>query len=143
MARQQQYLNAYLFGAVCPQYDKGAALALPYADTYAMNLHLQTISQAVALNRHAIVILDGAGWHISKDLKIPPNITLLALPPHSPELNPEEQLGRQLKQEHLANRAFESYEDILDAICHAWTSFTSAPNRIRSLCSRNRALLNM
>jgi transposase len=136
IVRQQQYLSAYLFGAVCPQFDKAAALVLPYVDTDSMDLHLQHISQAVSKEKHAILVLDGAGWHKSKELHIPKNITLLSLPPYSPELNPQEQLGRQLKHEHLANRSFDSYEDIISAICHAWNSFTSSPNRIRSLCSR-------
>ena len=36
----QRYDNAYLFGAICPARGTGAALALPFADTEAMQLHL-------------------------------------------------------------------------------------------------------
>ena len=141
VARQQQFIAAYLFGAVCPRQDKGAALILPYADTEAMQCHLEEISTQVAPGRHALVVLDQAGWHTSHGLRPPANLTLLPLPAHSPELNPEEQVGRHLRENHLANRAFQDYDEILSACCAAWTSFTSTPGLIRSLCTRNWAYL--
>ena len=39
-----------------------------------------------------VMVLDGAGWHKSKALKIPQNMKLLPLPPYSPELNPVENI---------------------------------------------------
>jgi transposase len=55
-----------------------------------MNLHLAEIAKDVAPGRHAILLLDQAGWHTSDKLEIPPNITLLPLPAKCPELNPVE-----------------------------------------------------
>jgi transposase len=141
--RQQQYLSAYIFGAVCPAKDKAAGLILPYADTAALQLHLEEISANVEKDKHAVVVMDRAGWHIAKELRLPSNLSILYLPPYSPELNPQEQFGRQLKQEHLSNRTFESYEDILTSCCQAWNVLTQIPNRIRSLCSRSWALPNL
>ena len=46
-----------------------------------MSLHLAEIAQAVAPGAHAVVLLDQAGWHLSKRLKVPANITLVPLPP--------------------------------------------------------------
>ena len=46
----QRYENAYIFGAVCPEQDKGAALVMPYANTEAMQKHLEEISWVVAEN---------------------------------------------------------------------------------------------
>ncbi len=63
---------------------------MPWADTHAMGLHLAEISEAVDLGAHAVVILDQAGWHTSRHLVVPNNITLVSLPPRSPELNPVE-----------------------------------------------------
>ena len=81
---------AYLFGAVCPARGTGAALVLPCADKGAMTLHLAEISQAVASGAHAVVVVDGAGWHKPGGaLKLPDSISLLVLPPYSPELNPQ------------------------------------------------------
>ena len=53
----QRYENAYLFGAICPARGKGAALALPFADTAAMQLHLDEISRHVAQGAHAVLLL--------------------------------------------------------------------------------------
>ncbi len=57
-----------------------------------MNEHLAATGAAVAPGAHGVVVLDGAGWHRSGDLLVPPNLTLLHLPPYSPELNPMEQI---------------------------------------------------
>ncbi len=54
----QRYESAYLFGAICPAHAKGAALALPHADTFAMQLHLEEISRRVAEGAHAVLLLD-------------------------------------------------------------------------------------
>jgi transposase len=53
-----------------------------------MTLHLAEIARTVAPGAHALLILDGAGWHGARHLVVPPNITLMALPPYSSELNP-------------------------------------------------------
>ena len=90
MRRDQRHTNAYIFGAVCPARDTGAALVMPYVNTEAMTLHLKEISQNVERGAHAVVIIDGAGWHIAHDLRVPDNISLLPLPPYSPELNAQE-----------------------------------------------------
>ena len=82
--RDSRYEWAYLFGAVCPERAVGTALVMPYANSEAMNLHLREIARAVAPGAHAIIVLDGAGWHTSHTLNPPHNITLLCLPPYSP-----------------------------------------------------------
>jgi hypothetical protein len=86
----QRTASAYIFGAICPDRATGAALVMPRCDTYAMALHLKEISKAVAPNGHAVLICDQAGWHMSTKLPVPDNITLVPLPPKSPELNPVE-----------------------------------------------------
>ena len=90
--RDQRYQAAYLFAAACPEAEKTAALVLPQVNTEAMNLHLAEIARHVAADAHAVVILDQAGWHGGNALIVPHNLTLLPLPPYSPELNPIENL---------------------------------------------------
>jgi DDE superfamily endonuclease len=85
-----------------------------------MELHLKEIAQAVAPGAHAAVLLDRAGWHVSTKLAVPANITLVPLPPRSPELNPVENVWQFLRENWLSNREFASYEDILDHCCAAW-----------------------
>ena len=84
--RDRRYAWAYLFGAVCPERAIGAGLVLPHANAEAMSLHLAEISRHVAQGAHAVLVLDGAGWHGAANLAIPDNLTLLPLPPYSPEL---------------------------------------------------------
>ncbi len=88
--RDTRYIWSYIFCAVCPERAEAAALIMPHADTQAMSAHLAEIAKTVASGAHALLILDGAGWHGSAELEVPDNITLLKLPPYSPELNPME-----------------------------------------------------
>ena len=137
--RQQQFIYSYIFGAVCPHEDKGAAVIMPCANTQAMQVHLEEVSRNIAQGKHGVVILDRAGWHISKGLKIPENMSLLSRPPYSPELNPQEQVGRQMKHNDLANRVFKNYAEIVKACSVAWNRIVTTPGTIRSLCSRSWA----
>jgi len=101
-----------------------------------MSAHLALISQAVLPKHHAAVLLDGASIHAAaKDLVVPPNITLVTLPAHSPALSPPEGVWRFLKGGYLAHRLYRSVDEIIDKCCAAWRSLLSEPGRIRSLCS--------
>jgi hypothetical protein len=104
----QRYENAYLFGAICPARGVGAGLALPFADTEAMQLHIDEIALHVAKGNHAVLLLDRAGWHTTGALKWPRNITPVLLPSRSPELNPVEQIWQFLRANFLSNRVFET-----------------------------------
>jgi transposase len=143
VVRQQQSESAYIFGAVCAERDTAVALVLPHADTQTMAHHLHAISAAVPDGRHAVVLLDRAGWHTTTKLPRLHNVTLLPLPSGSPELNPTEQVWQQLRDRSLANRCYESYEQIVDACCDAWNAFTRIPGAIRSLCTRTWANLGV
>ena len=103
------------------------------------DLHLQDISPNVAPGAHAIVILDQAGWHLSKTLKVPDNITLLPLPPRSPELNPVENIWQFMRDNWLSNRIFSSYENIVDHCCDAWNDLIEQPWLIMSIGLRDWA----
>lgn len=137
MKRDQRYACAYIFGAVCPARDTGVALVLPDADTDAMNLHLAEISRHVAKDAHAVLLIDGAGWHISGDLVVPENITLLKLPAYSPELNAQENIWQYLRQNYLAGRIFKDYDDIVDASCKAWNALLATAGQIKSIAHRD------
>ena len=141
--RDTRYQWAYLFGAVCPGRGVAAGLVLPYANTEAMTLHLAEIARAVTPGAHAVLVLDGAGWHGGKDLVVPDNITLLALPPYAPELNPVENVWHYLRSNKLAITVFENYPDIVDTCCDAWTFFANDPAAVTSITSRNWAQVNL
>jgi hypothetical protein len=137
--RDRRFVCAYLFGAVCPERGRGAALVLPYANTAAMRLHPEEISRRIAPGAHAILVLDGAGWHRTPALEVPDNLTLLPLPPHSPELNPVENVWQYLRQNKLSHRVWEEYAAIVDACCEAWDAFVHEPGRIASIARRGWA----
>ena len=140
--RDTRYQSAYIFGAVCPDRTATAALVLPRADTEAMNLHLVEIGRAVAPGAHAMLILDGAGWHGGKNLVVPDNITLITLPPYAPELNPVENVWQYLRGNKLAITVFDDYQDIVDKCCDAWTFFAKDKAVIASITSRSWATVN-
>ena len=104
-----------------------------------MTLHLEEISAAVAPGADAVLLLDQAGWHGSAALDVPANITLLPLPPRSPELNPVENVWQFMRDNWLSNRVFTSYDDILDHCCHAWNRLVDQPWIIMSIGLREWA----
>jgi hypothetical protein len=130
---------AYIFGAICPRKGKGAGLVLPYCDTEAMQDHLAEISQAVDPGAHAVLILDQAGWHVTPKLRVPDNMTLMFLPPRSPELNPVENVWQFMRDNWLSNRVFKDYEDIVDQCCRAWNRLVDQPWKIMSIGMREWA----
>jgi hypothetical protein len=137
--KDQRTASAYIFGAICPKQGKGAAIVMPRCNTAAMTAHLAEISGAVATDAHAVVLLDQAGWHTANALKIPDNITLMPLPPRSPELNPTENIWQFIRDNWLSNRVFRSYDDILDHCCATWNRLVDQPWTIMSIGLRDWA----
>ena len=135
--KDQRYENAYLFGAFCASRDTGVALIMPHADTEAMQLHINEISRAVSPGAHALVLLDQAGWHTTKKLKLPGNLSLLPLPAACPELNPAENVWEFLRNNYLSATVFKTYTDILDALENAWHKLTREIGRITSITTRD------
>lgn len=135
----QRYESLYLFGAICPARGVGAGMVMPWANTQAMQDHLDEIARTVARGAHAVLLLDRAGWHTTTKLVWPANLTPILLPPRSPELNPVEQVWQFLRANFLSNTVFETYDAILDAACDAWNSLMALPQTITSIGLRDWA----
>lgn len=132
--RQQGFASAHLFGAVCPERGAGVALVLPEVSTAAMEVFVAELARAVSAGTHVALVLDGAGWHVSKQLVVPANLTLIPLPPYSPELNPVERVWEHLRDRWLSHRVLAGgYEAVVDAACAAWNALLDEPGRLRSL----------
>jgi transposase len=101
-----------------------------------MSAHLAEISRTIAPGAHGVLILDGAGWHGAAALAIPDNLSLLTLPPYSPELNPVENVWQYLRANWLAITVFDTYETIVEACCKAWNHFASQPAIVTSITNR-------
>lgn len=137
--QDQRTSSAYIFGAICPATGAVAGLALPRCNTAAMTLHLAEIATQITPGRHCALLVDQAGWHLSKHLSVPANITLVPLPPKCPELNPVENVWQFIRGNWLSNRIFASYHDILDHCCNAWNKLADQPWRVMSIGLRNWA----
>jgi transposase len=144
MVRDNRHDSVYLFGAICHARGAGAAIIMPTVNTEAMNEHLKEISTQVAPGAHAVLVCDGAGWHQQgKRLRMPHNITLLRLPPYSPELNPMENISDYLRGNKLSRLVWDSYEAIVGACKDAWQFLIEDRERIDSIARRCWAWVNL
>jgi transposase len=106
-----------------------------------MQLHLDEIARTVAKGAHAVLLLDRAGWHTTRALTVPRNITMILLPSRAPELNPVENIWHYLRANWLSNQVFETYEDIIEVACNAWRRLTAQPGTITSIGTREWATI--
>jgi transposase len=122
----------YAFAAVSPQDGLLDTLVLPTVNTEAMGIFLAEVSQ-----RHAdewiVMVLDGAGWHRAKRLKVPANMRLISLPPWSPQLNPVEHVWEEVREKWFANRVFDSLSVVEEQLMTALKSLEEDSPRVASL----------
>jgi len=128
------YKNFYIYGAANPWTGKNFHLLLPKANSQCMNLFIQELANEFK-GKKIILVLDGAGWHKSKDLVIPDNISFIFLPPYSPELNPVERLWLHIKHHTIRNRIYDTLSDLEDAVCDFIKNLES--QIVESICSVN------
>jgi len=131
--------SSKLSGAVAPERGAGAAVVMPKANTRAMQLHLEEISRRVAAGHHGVVVMDQASWHTTDKLRLPANLSILLLPPRSPELNPIENLWEYLRQTALSALVFDTYTAIVEACCSAWNDLAGDADLLRSITARQWA----
>ena len=143
MVRDNRHDSVHIFGAICPARGVGAAVIMPAVNAEAMNEHLNEISTQVAEGAHAVLVLDGAGWHQpGGKLFVPDNITLLPLPPYAPELNPVENVWEYLRANKLCGLVWDTYDAIVEACRAAWHFLIDDPERIQSIGTREWASVN-
>jgi transposase len=131
------YESFYVYSAVNSATGEDVSLFLPWVNTEMMNIFLEHLNKALA-GRCCFLVLDQAGWHSSKGLKIPPNIELIFLPPYSPELNPVERLWQWLKRHSLRNRFYQNLESVMDSVQRCLQSTTAS--FLKNLCRCNYLL---
>jgi hypothetical protein len=135
----QRYDNAYLFGAICPARGVGAALALPFADTESMQLHLEEISRHVAEGAHACAAARPSRMAHHRQARHAHNITPIFLPSRARAEPPRKTFGSSCAQNWLSNLVFDTYEDIIDVVCDAWRKLIAEPEIIISIGMREWA----
>lgn len=133
--RQTQYDYLYVWSAVCPETGDAHGLISPDVNSDTMNAFLEQFAKELPADVHAVMVLDRAGWHTAKSLKVPANVTLVHLPPKSPELNPAENLWHYLRSHHWSNRHYPTWDDLQQAATDAWRKVCLLPELIKSVCA--------
>jgi len=128
-----RFTYAYLFAAVRVGSDDAHAWVLPHANKMTMQHFLDRFATEREADEHAVMVLDQAGWHDARALAVPENVTLIALPPYSPELNPIERVILHLKQRYLSHRLLDDYDAIAEATAQAWRSLVADRGRLASI----------
>ena len=135
-AIQQRVDDCYLYvpATDCPTTGNCVGMLAPYLDTDTINVFFEQFQKEIGPNVHLVMFWDQVGFHMARHLRPPPNLTLIALPPHSPKLNPAENLWYYLRSHHWSNRAYQNYGDLPEAVCDAWQTSCIKPNLIQSIC---------
>ncbi len=124
----------YAYGAVEPLTGESCFLVMPYCNTNCMNIFLQELSEKYA-NDIIVLACDGAAWHKAKALNIPSNITLIFIPPYTPEMNPIEQIWKEIRKRGFKNEVFHTLDKVIDRLCETIRSLT--PDVIKSITGRS------
>jgi len=143
--RQTEYDYLWVLGVVCPETGHAEGLLSPQLNAAIVGVFLEQFSQTIPEGEHAVMIWDGAGFHTAKKLQPPSNISLVKLPPYSPELNPIENLWHYLKSHYWSNRAYANYEALETAAMTAWRLAALDTELIKTVCAApylNRATSN-
>lgn len=106
----------YAYGAVEPKTGDSFFLIMPYCNTNCMNVFLQELSNAYP-DEIILLICDGARWHTSKGLQIPANIRIAHIPPYTPEMNPIEQIWKEIRKRGFKNEVFQTLKKVVDRLC--------------------------
>jgi len=124
----------YAFGAVSPEDGKSFFLVMPNCDTICMNIFLDELSKKFPEDL-IMLAADNAGWHHSKTLEIPDNIVIFPLLPYTPEMNPIEQVWKEIRKRGFKNKIFQTLEKVVDRLCDTINSLTAT--MIKSITGRD------
>ena len=130
----QEYTYAY--GAVSIEDGQFDSLILPQVNTICMQIFLDEIACRYPDDR-IVMVMDGAGWHKSRGLKLPANMRMMVLPPYSPELNPVENIWEELREKNFHNRIFHSLDAVEEHLLHSLKWLEDNPNITKSISSWN------
>ena len=114
----------------------------PIINSEMVNVFLRQFTAKVSQDVHILLLWDQAGFHMSKQLKIPKNVTIVPLPPYSPELNPVENLWHYLRSHYWANRIYADYDALRLAAVDAWQRAALDKETVKSVCFAEYAQRN-
>ena len=124
----------YLYGAVCPKDGTCVYLIMPTSNTACFQAFLDILARKF-VRQDILLVLDGAPNHRCGDLALPDNISLLFLPPYSPELNPKENLWDEIREKIFKNYALKSIDAVRAKLRQAILYIERNPKTVKSITS--------
>ena len=124
----------YAYGAVEPATGESCFLVMPYCNTDCMNVFLAHLSKSYPDDK-VILVCDGAAWHKAKSLIVPENISIVFIPPYTPEMNPIEQIWQEIRKIGFKNEIFQTLDKVIDRLCQTICSLSS--DTIKSITLRD------
>ncbi len=130
---QPRYEWRYLHGFVEPSSGRTFWWLTSWVDVEAFNLVLREFASwsGAGVETPVLLVLDRAGWHCSEQVRVPPGITLIFLPPYSPELQPAQRLWP-LSNEGVCNQRFHTIPDMEEAQCQRCCQLQQQTDLVRS-----------
>jgi transposase len=132
--KQTAYANLHVLTAVCPATGRAEGLVAPKLDTGVVQSFLDGLSGTIPAGTHVVLVWDGAGYHVAKRLRVPANLTVVGLPPYSPELNPVERLWPYLRGHYWSNRVYADLDALEAAAVSGWRAVCLHPDKVRTIC---------
>jgi transposase len=129
------FTSLYVLAAVCAATGSVSALIMPALNTEVVNLFLEQFSRELPAGVHAVRIWDGAGFPTGWDLVVPSNVSLIPLPPYSPELNPVENLWHDLRAHHGSNRPYRDYSELQAEAVRSLCAVREDTETIKTVCN--------
>ena len=126
-----------MIAAASPQTGQAEAILSPVLKTGIIHPFLDQFSRSLADDVQALMIWDGAGVHTAHDLQVPANVTLIKLPPYSPELNGIENLWHYLRSHFWSNRTYADDDDLFEVAESTWCKNCLNPELIKSVCAKS------
>ena len=133
--RQTGFSSLYVLAAVCAATGAMSAVIMPTLNTEVVNLFLEQFSRELPAGVHAVLIWDGAGFHTGEDVVVPSNVSLIQLPPYSPELNPVENLWHYLRAHHWSNRPYRDYDALQEEAVRSLCAVREDTETIKTICN--------
>jgi transposase len=107
---------------------------MPTSNTACFQAFLNILARKFA-RQDIILVLDGAPNHRCGDLALPNNISLLFLPPYSPELNQKENLWDEIREKIFKNYALKSIDTVRAKLKEAILYIERNPKTVKSITS--------
>lgn len=133
--QQTGFTSLSVLAAVCAATGAMSALIMPALNTEVVNLFLEQFARELPTGVHAVLIWDGAGFHTGLDVMVPSNVSLIQLPPYSPELNPVENLWHYLRAHHWSNRPYRDYDELQEEAVRSLCAARQDTETIKTVCN--------